>query len=180
MKYLFLICFLSPLLLFAQNEETEKYLTLYEHYRKEKKPDSVIVVCKRLMKLDKEAAKEYHLDYWLARAAFDSKQYELALKQSKKIIPFFYILLRTREGFDQNRRYQDLSFKLAEYYHEYGNFRKEYYHLSRINRRFNSLFCGNSRPSWQRNLYHRMIDCSEKMGKTGRVKRLEQKRDEIK
>lgn len=179
MRYsLSVIIFCLPLILSGQNEQTQHYLKLYEQYQEEKKSDSVVYVCQQLMKLDRKAFKKEHLDYWLARAAFDAKQTDLAVKQSKKFIPLIAFKPRTHEGANKNRRCQDLSFKLADYYEQHGNYRKAYHNLSRINRKFNYLFCGNGRFSWQKNLYNRMIDISNKQGKTKRAKRLERELEE--
>lgn len=173
MKYLFWICLLYPFSFLAQQEEAEKYLKLYERFEEEKKYDSVILACQQLIRLDRKIARENHLDYRLAYAAFQVKNYELAVKQSKKVLPVFYIFWKTRKCANKNIRYQVLSYELADYYHEKEYAGKEYHHLSRIKRRFNYMLCGTGRQIRERNLYKRMIDCSQKMGKTKRVKRLE-------
>jgi len=178
MDRLILIILLYPVILFGQSNQSARYLKLYERYREEKKPDSVVVVCQQLIQTDKRLAKERHLNYYMAIAAFEANQTELAVKQSKKMLPYFYICGRTREASSQNIRYQHLSNRLANYYHEKENYRKEYYHLSRIKRRFNHLFCGNGRPAWQNSLYQRMIDASNKQGRTKRAKRLERELEE--
>ena len=178
MKHLFLVCFLYPFSFLAQQTETIKCLELYERFEDEKKYDSVVIACQQLIRIDRKIAREYHLNYKLAYAAFQAKDYGLAVKESKKVLPTFYIFWKTREGANKNIRYRNLSYKLVEYYHEKENYRKEYYHLSRIKRRFYYMTCGTGRHLRERNLYKQMIECSQKMGKTKRVKRLERELEE--
>lgn len=173
MKYLFIVCFLYPFSFLAQQTETENYLELYERFEDEKKYDSVIIACQQLIRNNRNIAREYHLNYKLAYAAFQAKDYRLAVKESKKVLPAFYIFWKTREGANKNIRYRNLSYKLVEYYHEKENYQKEYYHLSRIKRRFYYMKCGTGRHIQERKLYTQMIQCSQKMGKTKRVERLE-------
>lgn len=178
MKYLFWICLLSPFYFQAQHTETERCLTLYEKYRKEKKYDSVVIVCKQLMQQDRKISKEYHLDYALANAAFKSGNYELAVKQSKKFLPNFYIPAqahRNRQCFQKNMHCKTLCSQLADYYAQTGNLSKEYHYLSLMFHKFNSAPCGTGRQVWRNTVYQRMIDCSNRMGRTKRAERLEKR-----
>nr|WP_294858602.1 hypothetical protein [uncultured Fluviicola sp.] len=168
------------MILLAQNEQAEKLLKLFEHYQDEKNYDSVIVIGQYLKSLDRKVAKEYHLDYELTYAAFRIKNYEEAVRGSKRIIPRFYIKSHfNRESFEKNMRYQRLCFELADYYHQAENYKKEYHNISLINRKFDFLRCGVGKEYWRMKLYDRMIDCSNKLGKTKRAKRLEIQRDKI-
>jgi tetratricopeptide (TPR) repeat protein len=179
MKYLFLISFLYPLILFGQNEQIDTYWKLRSRYYKEKKYDSVIVISKQFNKQYPKVAKEEYLDYYLALAAFKAEQYDLAIKQSRKIIPACYHRTRTRSSIEKSFRCQELCFQLADYYEQSGNYKKAYRNISLINRKFDFLKCGNGKASWRKNLYNRMIDYSTKLGQTNRGKRLEKKRKEI-
>ncbi|MGV3612356.1 MAG: hypothetical protein ACO1N0_15465 [Fluviicola sp.] len=180
MKHLFLLSFLYPLFLFGQNSQADKYWELRSRYNDEKKYDSVILVSRTLLKLDRKGAKEEHLDCDIACAAFKVKNYQVALRESKKIIPRIYIKSHfNRESFERNMRYQRLCFELADYYHQTENYKKEFRNISLINRKFDFLRCGVGKEFWRRKLYDRMIDCSNKLGKTKRAERLQRKRDKI-
>ena len=179
MKYLFLISFLYPMILFGQNEQIDKYWELHSRYSDEKKYDSVIVISKQFIEKNPKAAKKEHLDYYLALAAFKAKRYDLAIQQSRKIIPLIYHRIPTRKSIDKSLRCQDLCSELITYYHETGNYKKEYHHVSLINRKFDFSHCGTGKVFWRKNLYNCMIDCSNKLGKTNQAKRLERKRDKI-
>lgn len=181
MKYLFLICLLIPFSFRAQEDETEKYLKLYDHYRDEKKYDSVILVCQRLIKLDRKIARENHLYFNLADAAFNAKNYELGIHQAKRLIPKIYFKSQARLNrhcLRKNIEYKVLCSRLADYYAETGNLKKEYHYLSLMERKYNAAFCGTGRQSWFRYLYDRMITCSNELGKTKRAEKLEKKRDQ--
>ncbi len=175
MKTLFLITFLYPMILFGQNEQVEGLLKLHDQYLETSNYDSIVINSKRLIELDRKIAKENYLDYYLAYAAFQTKNYELAVKQSKKVIPVFYHRIRTGKSINKSFRCQDLCFELADYYHETQNYKREYHNISLINRKYDFLKCGNGKLFWRKNLYNRMIDCSNKLGKTHRAKRLEKK-----
>ena len=182
MKYLLLICILYPLSFLAQEEEAGKYLKLYERYRDEKKYDSVVIICKQLIALDKSITKEHHLEYQLAYAAFESKQYDLAVKQAKKLIPNIYIQAQAhwnRKCLEKNMRCRILCSELTSYYNQTGNVKKEYRYLSLMVRKFNCAGCGTGRSGWYISGYNRMIACSNELGKTKRAKRLEKQRDKI-
>lgn len=185
MRYLFLICFLYPMILVAQdseadlNPEVEKYNTLCSRYEKEDKFDSLVITYQQLMKLDHKYSKENQLDYHLACAAFNAKNYELGVKQAEKVLPLFYHRFRTRKSINKNYRYQALCFYLANYYHQTEDYKKEYRYISLINRKYDFLKCGTGKEYWRKNLYTRMIDCSDKLGKKHRVKRLEKKREAL-
>lgn len=179
MKYLFLISFLYPVILFGQNEQTEKLLKLHERYLDTSNYDSIVVNSQLVIELDSKIAKENQLDYYLAYAAFQTKDYELGIKETRKFIPVIHTKVRTREGSNKNRMCRDLCFQLANYYEQTENYRKAYHNLSLIDRKYNHLFCCICRHSWQTNLYNRMIDCSTKLGKSGRAKRLEKKLEKL-
>ncbi|WP_343604238.1 hypothetical protein [Fluviicola sp.] len=184
MKYFITILFLAPLTLLGQFEEDsviEKFVERHIYFDKTKQYDSLFLNGQNFLKYNRRAAKEHHMDYYMIEAAFKMKDYTFALKQSRKFIPDLYLVIRrTRETFDKNIRYQWICFKLADYYDQTGNYRKEYHNLSLINRKFNYLYCGNGRIGWQNNLYNRMIECSDKQGKTQRVKRLKKKQEAFK
>lgn len=179
MNRFLILLFFIPLISFGQTEQVEKYLKLHEHYTGLHQYDSVFLNCQEFLKSDRKLAKENHMDYYLILAAFKLKNYDIALKESRKFIPRVYVKVRTRKSFEQNMKYQRLCFELADYYHQTENDRKEYHNLSLINRKFNRLFCGNGRYGWQKNLYNRMIESSEKLGKTHRVKRIRKQLEEL-
>ncbi|WP_343634127.1 hypothetical protein [Fluviicola sp.] len=181
MKYLFLICLLYPIYFFAQEKETDKYLSQYARYRDEKKYDSVVFVCQKLIKLDRKIAQENHLYFKLADAAFEARDYELAVHQAKKYIPNIYFKSQARLNrhcLRKNVDYKILCTRLADYYAETGNLKKEYRYLSLMERKYNAAFCGTQRQYWFGYLYNRMITCSNELGKTKRAERLEKKRDD--
>lgn len=179
MRVMKLILIFCPFILLSQNESIEKLIKLQSDYLFEKNYDSLLVVCKEINDLDKSAAKENNIDYLIALSYFKLKKYDDAINASKNVIPKIYVKGNSRESAQRNMNYQTLCFELYQYYDENGDYKLAYKNLSLINRKFNRLFCGNGRKSWQSDLYSKMIECSNKSGNLKRAKRIERKQIDL-
>lgn len=179
MKTIQLILIFCPFILLSQNETIENLIKLQSDYIFDKNYDSLLIICKEFKEFDESAAKENNTDYYLAFSYFKLEKYDEAIKTSKRIIPKLYIKSKSREASQRNLNYQTLCFELYHHYYEKANYKLAYKNLSLINRKFNRLFCGNGRKSWQSDLYTKMIDCSNNLGKQKRAKRLEGKLNKL-
>lgn len=175
MKQIIYLLFSFPFVLLSQNEQIEKLIQLQATYVYSKNYDSINTVSKKIIELDKNVAKENNTDYYLALSYFNLQKYDEAIKLSEKIIPKMYVSGNSRKARQRNIYYQTLCFERYEYHQRNCNYKEAYKNLSLINRKFNCLFCGNQRNSWQSDLYLKMIHCSKSMGKLKRVKRIEGK-----
>ena len=168
-----IVLILFPLFGFGQKIDLDSLVRLIDqrHYPY----DSIIIVGNQIKSINKKVAENEDVDYALADAYFETKQYDKAIEFSK-IYLHVSASDRTREGLHRLIQKKYLCYNLSDIYKIRHDTAMALKYLLKIENKYDySNSC--LRAKWKRKLYENIIECYTTLGNKNKVSKYEHKRD---
>jgi tetratricopeptide (TPR) repeat protein len=170
--------FFCPLICEGQQNTIDKLENELAFDIRNDKYDSLLIVCNQIKKLDKKLAKENNVDYYIADAYFHTKQYNEAIKYSKRYFRKF-APRRTRVGLGLRIYKRYLAYNLYEIYMLRNNTKMAVSYLVNIDEKYDGRFCGTGKKAWRLGLYDQIIECYSKLKMENKVAFYRKKKEKL-